>query len=289
MKIECPSCHLSGKVNELELPPDGREFKCPRCKTGFRVMKPPPLSGKPELMNICPVCQYSTFTDEMFAVCPKCGLVGSEYRANIRKQQEQDRTQRDKEVLTRSHRNPDLVAPPPAETVPEISRAPQPIRVTGSICLIIGGILLFYGLNGLLTYYSKDWQAVLSDQLLEPVSETSVFFRHAFIPWLITLYSSYFIVMAILFLRLTVGSLNRLKECAWAGLTLGIIHEAVDFAKWIEISSSTPSFYYFVTGIISSLFWIVLWSAPSIVLIRFLKSDRIRRLFPEDQSPANAG
>jgi hypothetical protein len=32
MKIECPSCHLAGKANELEFPPEGRNFECPRCK-----------------------------------------------------------------------------------------------------------------------------------------------------------------------------------------------------------------------------------------------------------------
>ena len=111
MKIECPSCHLSGKVNELELPPDGRELKCPRCKAAFHVKKPPPPAGKQDLMSMCPVCQYSTFTDEMFAVCPKCGLVGSEYRQNLRKQKENDQVRRDEDLLPRSHRNPDLVAP----------------------------------------------------------------------------------------------------------------------------------------------------------------------------------
>src|SRR5512144_853487 len=98
MKIECPSCHLSGKVNELELPPDGRELKCPRCKASFHVNKPPAPAGKQELMSMCPACQYSTFTDEMFAVCPKCGLVGSEYRQNLRKQKEGDQVRRDEDL-----------------------------------------------------------------------------------------------------------------------------------------------------------------------------------------------
>jgi hypothetical protein len=245
-------------------------------------MKPPPLSGKLELMDICPACHYTTFTDETFAVCPKCGLVGSEYRENIHKQLKKDQTLRDREVLTRSHRNPDLVAPSPVETIPELSRAPQPIRVLGCVCVVIGGILLLYGLNGLLGYYSKDWQAALSEQLLEPASESNVFFRFGFIPWLITLYSTYFILMVALFLRLRAGSLKRLNECAWMGLVLGIIHEIVDFTKWVEISSSTPSFYYFATGIISSLFWIVLWSIPAILLLWSLKSDTIRREFPEN-------
>lgn len=234
-------------------------------------------------MSMCPVCQFSTFTDEMFAVCPKCGLVGSEYRQNIRKLKENDQLRRDEDLLSRSHRNPDLVAPPQDEAVSEFSRAPQPIRVTGWVCVAAGGTLLLYGLSGLVAYYSKDWQAVLSEQLLEPVSATSVFFRMGFIPWLFTLFSAYFIATATFFLRLRSGSLQRLKECALAGLGLGVIHEAVDFIKWVEISSSTPSVNYFITGILSTLFWVALWSAPAIALLWVLNSEIIRREFLEVQ------
>ena len=288
MKIECPSCHLSGKVNELELPPDGREFKCPRCKAAFHVNRPPPPAGKQDLMSMCPACQYSTFTDEMFAVCPKCGLVGSDYRKNMRIQKEQEKVRKeqekpkkDEDLMTRSHRNPDLVTGMADDAMPEISKAPQPILVTGWSCVAIGGVLLLCGLNGLLTYYSKDWQAVLAEQMLEPMSETSVFFRMGFIPWLITLFSGYLIATASFFLQLRGGSLQRLKECAWAGLAVGVVHEAVDFFKWVEISSSTPSVNYFVSGVLSSLLWIVLWSAPAIALLWFLGSDKIRGEFPD--------
>ncbi|HEX9022316.1 MAG TPA: zinc-ribbon domain-containing protein [Geobacteraceae bacterium] len=283
MKIECPSCHLSGKVNELELPPDGREFKCPRCKAAFHVNKPPPPAGKQELMSMCPACQYSTFTDELFAICPRCGLVGSEYRERFRKQQEAGQLQRDRELLTRSHRNPDLMAPASEAEVPEIASAPQPIKITAWSCMAAAGALLLYGLKGLLTYYSQDWQAVLSEQFLEPVSGTSVFFRLGFIPWLITLFAGYLLFTALMFLRLQVGCLQRLKECAWAGLALGVIHETVDFIKWLEISSSTPSFNYFITGILSSSFWIALWSAPSVALLWCLRSDWISREFAGDR------
>ena len=32
MRIECPACHLTGTVNELEIPSGGRDISCPRCK-----------------------------------------------------------------------------------------------------------------------------------------------------------------------------------------------------------------------------------------------------------------
>ncbi len=284
MKIECPSCHLSGKVNELDFPPGGRDLQCPRCKSTFHVNKPPPPAGRQELMSMCPACQYSTFTDELFAVCPRCGLVGSEYRDNSKKRQEAERLDRDRELLTRSHRNPDLVAPAPEEDLPESARAPQTIRITALSCMAVGGVLLLYGLYGLATYYSQDWQAILSERLLEPVSGTSVFFRLGFIPWLIALFSGYLLFTAVMFLRLRAGCLQRLRECAWGGLALGVIHETVGFVKWVEISSSTPSFSYLLSGIAGSLFWIVLWSAPSLALLYWLGNDRIRREFAQERA-----
>ena len=281
MKIECPSCHLTGNVNEMELPPDGRELKCPRCKKGFQVKKPPPPAGNQDLMDICPACQYSTFTDEMFAVCPKCGLVVSSYREKLRKgqeqKQEQKQMQRDREVLTRSHRNPDLDLAPPEEGAPKKPGIPQPILVTGWVCIAVGGALLFYGLAGLMNYYGKDWQAELSASFVEPISNTSLFFRLGFIPWLITLFSAYFIAVAGLFLTQRSGATKELIRGAWVGMALGVIHESADFIDWVRISSSTPSFSYLFTGIMNSLLWIVLWSAPTFALIWFLGSDRIPR------------
>ena len=287
MKIECPSCHLSGKVNELELPPDGRELKCPRCKKSFHVKKPPPPAANQDLMNICPACQYSTFTEEMFAVCPKCGLVVSSYREKLRKQQGLEQMQRDREVLTRTHRNPDLNLAPPEGGEAGKPAIPQPILVTGWICIVVGGALLLYGLAGLINYYGNDWQAALSDSFVEPESKMSLFFRLGFIPWLITLFGVYFTAAAGLFLMQKSGSRNELLRGAWVGVALGVIHESADFINWVRISSSSPSFSYLLTGIINSLLWIVLWSAPALALIWLLRSDLITRESAEDDSRAN--
>jgi predicted Zn finger-like uncharacterized protein len=289
MKIECPSCHLTGKVNELELPADGRELKCPRCKKGFHVRKPPPPAGNQDLMNICPTCQYSTFTEEMFAVCPKCGLVVSSYREKLRKQQEMDQLQRDREALTRSHRNPDLILAVPEEGAAVKPSIPQPILVTGWICIAVGGALLLYGLAGVMNYYGKDWQSTLSDSVVEPVSKTTLFFRFGFIPWLITLYSASFTAVAGMFLARKKGMRRELIKAAWFGVALGIIHEVADFINWVRISSSTPSFSYLFTGIVNALLWIILWSAPALALIWFLSSDRIaEEEVEEDNSPVKA-
>ena len=275
MKIECPFCHLTGKINEVELPDLGRELECPRCKKGFHVDKPKASPAGADLMNICPACQYSTFTDELFAVCPKCGLVGSAYREKVRKQQEKEQLKHDNDVLTRSHRNPDLVTNLKEEGESEKQSIPQIIRMTGIACIAVGLLLLFYGTSGLMNYYGKDWQAALSEPFIEPVSKTGIFFQMGFVPWLITFYSIYFVAAAGFFLAQKSGSRRDLIRSAWCGIAMGVIHELVDFINWIRISSSSPSISYILTGIMNALFWIVIWGAPALALVRFLHSDKI--------------
>lgn len=282
MKIECPFCHLTGKVNEVELPTAGRELECPRCKKSFHVEKPPAPAGGQDLMNICPACQYSTFTEEMFAVCPKCGLMAGIYREKIRKQQEKEQLQYDHEVLTRSHRNPDLVTTLDVESAPEKPVIPQTVRITGLACIAVGAMLFLYGVSGLKNYYVKDWQAALSEPFVEPVSKTSLFFRLGFVPWLITLYSAYFIAAAGLLLARMRRARRELIRGAWAGLAMGVVHESAGFVEWIRISSSSPSFSYIFTGLINALFWIIIWSAPALALIWFLRSERMLRELPEE-------
>jgi len=139
-----------------------------------------------------------------------------------------------------------------------------------------------------MNYYGKDWQTALSEPFVEPISKTSLFFRLGFIPWLITLFSVYFNVVAGLFLAQRRGAAKELLRGAWAGMALGVIHESADFINWVRISSSTPSFSYLFTGIMNALLWIVLWSAPAFALIWFLRSDRLPQEPAENNSPAKA-
>lgn len=298
MIIECPNCRLSGNVNEVELPDEGRYMSCPRCKTGFHVVKPPLPADSRYLMNTCPVCQYSTFTDEMFAVCPKCGHSGKDYRKALRKKESSDHPQRDireiqlkqeelerqlldYEALHPSHRNPELVSAPLEGTAPEKCKAPEPVRWTGWFSIVAGGALLFYGVTGLMNYYSKDWRAILSEPLLVPLSGTRVFFSLGFLPWLRTLVGAWFIVVASQFLNLQGWARKELERCAWGGLALGVINELIGFIEWARISSSSPSIFYHALGVASSLFMILIWSILPLALLWYLRRESILREFPE--------
>jgi len=236
------------------------------------------------MMNSCPSCQYATFTDEMFAVCPKCGMTAEEHQALARKQREREQLQRDREALNRSFRNPDLVKAPVEEVAAQPARAAQPVQVTAWLCIALGGLLLCYGSLGLANYYSKDWQAVLSEPVLEPVSKLQVFFSLGLIPWLTTLFSLHFIWTAHRFSRLSKGSLQSLTESAWAGVIVVVIYEVVAFVDWARVSSSTPSLSYYGVGVISSIFMIALLGAPFFLLLWYLRSDAIVREFKRAQA-----
>ena len=278
MKIECPTCHLAGKINELELPPAGRQLTCPRCKNDFQVTKPA-VAGGVAVTNSCPSCQYATFTDEMFTVCPKCGLSAEEGQILSRKLRERAQLQRDQEALTRSLRNPDLVQVPIKESAAEPPRAAQAVEMTAWPCGGLGVALLCYGATGLLHYYRKDWQAVLSEPVLVPVSKLFVFFSLGLLPWLATLFSLYFIWAACRFAKLATGSLGRLTEGAWAGVALVLIHQALAFFNWARVSSSTPSLSYYAVGVLNSLVLTALLGAPFYLLLWHLKRDTIIRDF----------
>jgi hypothetical protein len=117
---------------------------------------------------------------------------------------------------------------------------------------------------------------------VEPESRTSLFFRLGFVPWLITLYSAYFMAAAGLLLAQMGGARRELIRAAWGGAAMGAIHEIAGFFDWLRISSSSPSFSYVLTGIMNSFLWGALWCAPALALIWFLRSDRMLRELPEE-------
>lgn len=281
MKIECPSCHLTGTVNEVELPPYGRRMTCPRCKHDFHVEKPAAPPAGARLMSTCPACQYSTFTDEMFAVCPKCGMTAEKHQALARRQQEREQDRRNQEALQRSYRNPDLVVAPPRDLQQpnEAPRAAKPVEITAWSCLAAGGALFIYALAGIVKYYSRDWQAILSEPVLEPFSKLYVFAHLGLIPWLVLLFSLYLSAAAFQFGKLRDGSLKRLTEAAWIGIAVAAIDQSVAFYDWVTVSSSKPGFSYYAVGIFNALLLMALLAAPCAALLLVLRSDRITREF----------
>jgi len=206
------------------------------------------------------------------------------------------------EAVAAPERAPDsacALAPPKAAARPEPAPAPfkeeiadpfwlfepapaptpaQSVEVTAWLVMALGGALLAYGITGLMNYYSRDWQAALSQPLLVPVSKLSIFFQLGFIPWTVTLSSLYLVWAADRFRKLRKDSLSRLIEGAWSGVALAVLYEAVEFGNWVRISFK-PTFSYYVAGAADSLLWALLLSAPFAGLLFYLKSAGFSREF----------
>ncbi len=301
MIIECPNCHLTGNINEEDLSSKGRRFDCPRCKTGFHVNIPSPVTAGRNLMSMCPTCQYSTFTDEMFSVCPQCGTTGSDYHEMLLKKSEQnqrrsesahvtreappaeqdhEQMKRQYERLSRSLRNPDFeIKEPDRDETPKIP-IPGPIRLTGWLAIITGAVSLCIAGGGLLNYYGKDWQTILSSPLLEPASPVQIFFKFGFFPWLQLLFSICFIGTASLFLTMRRLAPTILAGLSWGGIGLILARQTISSIDRILISSGSPSLIFLLDCSVTFLITSFFWSCPFLVIIFLLRRESTLRDYP---------
>ena len=99
MKISCPSCNASGEIPFHAIPEEGRFLNCPRCNHGFTVTRP---KNDPNLflVDTCPACNYSSFGEERFENCPKCGVV---IKTFMERQREEQRLLKEQELLEKKH------------------------------------------------------------------------------------------------------------------------------------------------------------------------------------------
>lgn len=296
MNIECPTCHLTGNINEVELPPEGKNFTCPRCKADFFIEKPIPSARDKHLMSMCPVCQYSTFTDEMFAVCPKCGTNGADYRKMLLKKSQpsqqsrapesgspeelaqvldQEQMLRDYELLTRSQRNPDFDPPQPSEVEAETKKPalPLPVKITGGALVAAGLLLLIQGLAGLNYYHGSTFEATFSSPYIGSLYKFRLFLQYGLFPWLTTVFSVCYSIAASQFFYLRTWVPETMRKMCWGGIGLVVARGAVDIINRIIVTSGSPSAIFYVDCLFSFLLRAVLWSAPFLASIWLLTRD----------------
>ncbi len=157
---------------------------------------------------------------------------------------------------------------------------PLPVRHVGWGYSALGVALLCYGLYGLASYYSNDWQAILSEDRLVPISKLEIFFRLGFLPWLFTLFGSTLLAAAGRFLLMRDHARKEMQMAAWAGVGVCAAYETAEFISWVRMFSS-PSLLYCAAGLASSLLMTALWSLPFLALLWYLQSEAIVRQFPE--------
>jgi len=297
MKITCPQCGASGNLPDHEIPEEGRFLSCPKCKHGFDVKKPKATTNE-YLVDSCPACAYSTFGEERFGTCPKCGVV---IKAFVDRQREEMNRAREQQLLSRKFsRDTAVPVPMPTQTtIPNSSSAgssppPEskridigdmienlhPVNLVGGGCALAGAIILLIGIIGIFDYYGTDYLAKISKESLElgiaeRPSGLKIFLHNGLVPWIETLYGASLLAVAVFFLQKQAQARQALGWLLWAFIAyVPSYHLVAIISHFFE--SIIPSLWTFAIDVLIMIVVTALVGFPLYLLINFLEDKRIR-------------
>jgi predicted Zn finger-like uncharacterized protein len=288
MKITCPKCGASGNLPDHEIPEEGRFLSCPKCKHGFDVKKPKATANE-YLVDVCPACAYSTFDDERFGTCPKCGVV---IKVFIDRQREEMARAREQELLNRKFSrdisptpmpgdsSSSLSAPAPAPaaesiTIGEFIENLHPVNLVGWGCSMVAVVIFIMGFLGMFDYYGNDIQAKLTEQREEQVSAWYVFLHYGMIPWVMVLYGGVLLAVSIFFLKRRKQARQALAWLLWAVIAYVPVSMTASFVRW-WIEPISHAWGGYIIGVFNILFMSALVGIPLYLLINFLDDKRIK-------------
>lgn len=272
MKISCPKCNASGTIPDHEIPESGRFLNCPRCQEGFTVNKPRP--GKDAyLVDTCPSCSFSTFGDESFSTCPKCGIAVKTF---VERQREELRIKHDQELLGKKFNNVDT-APPPEEVtttpVADFIDNLHPVNLISWGVAAVAVIFLGLGMWGIIEYDSAKIQAKLMEQE-EQVSGLYVFLHYGLLHWVKLIYGVTAMVVSLLFMkRLKIG-LRAMSGLLWATIVLVPLSYIISFIYWV-LAPIPHSISGYLIEILNILFMGALVGIPLFMLEQYLHERKI--------------
>ncbi|MBT0653640.1 zinc-ribbon domain-containing protein [Geomobilimonas luticola] len=304
MKIQCPHCRLSGQISDVNVPAEGMNMDCPRCKTSFFVKKEATASWK-DTATECPACRFSTFSEERFDICPTCGLVIKDYNekkgksgsapaqpapgrpprqqealdpAEIRQRAEEDLRRLEEKNAGRSYGSPGAMPDLPPEPAAVV---PLPVQLVGWTFVLAALAVIVYSGLGISSYYDK-LREVAGDQFLaEEFAALHSVWGGVVFPVVQILFGAVTIGVAACFLRLLPWARRGLEICAWWGLAYVAGDQLVSLVNWVRRSSSDATILYYLIGVVSTLVMLALLAAPFLAAIWFLRGDLVSDLFEE--------
>lgn len=272
MKITCPKCNAVGNIPEHEIPEAGRFVSCPRCQQGFTVRKPR-AGNDSYLVDTCPACNFSTFGDETFGTCPKCGVL---IKSFVERQREEVLQQRNQELLTKKFGRDDEPPAPEAESAPvaDFIENLHPVNLVGWGVALAAVVIVAVGLWGVAGYDGQAIQARLSEQRDEQVSGWYVFLNYGVMHWLKLLYGLLALSVAVMYYRRLHVSLKALSWLIWTAMAYVPVSMIAGFIFWVlEPIPHTISGY--LIEIFNIIFISALVGIPLYMLERYLHERTI--------------
>lgn len=272
MKITCPKCNAAGSIPEHEVPEAGRFISCPRCQNGFTVTKPKAVKNEYRV-DFCPACSFSTFGEETFSSCPKCGVV---VKAFVDRQREDLMQQKNQELLGNKFSENNLKSPeePDLPVEADFLENLHPVNLVGWGTLILALVIFAIGIWGLASYDSSDLQARLSEQRDEQVSGFYVFMHYGMVSWVAIIYGVLTGFAAVMFLKKRHSSLKAMSRIIWAGIIYVPVSHLVKFVYWV-LAPIPHSIYAYLIEIFNILFMSALIGIPLYFLDRYLRDRSI--------------
>lgn len=273
MKISCPKCNASGSIPDHEVPESGRFLSCPRCHEGFTVTKP--RSGKDVyLVDTCPSCSFSTFGDETFSSCPKCGV---SVKAFVERQREEQLLKHNQELLGKKLNNAEIAQTQPEAApvnVADFIENLHPVNLISWGVAAVAIIILGIGLMGVVGYDGAKIQALLMEERDEPVSTLYVFLHHGLLHWVKLLYGVIALAVSLLFMKRLKTGLQALSVLLWATIALVPLSYVIGFISWVLAPISHTISGYLIE-ILNIIFMSALAGVPLYLLERYLHERKI--------------
>lgn len=277
MKIACPKCNASGSLPEHEIPESGRFISCPRCHEGFTVTRP--RSGTDGyLVDTCPACGFSTFGDEPFGSCPKCGVVVKTF---VDRQREEQLLKHNQELLGKKMNNSEVTSPPPdaaATSAADFIAGLQPVHLIGWGVAAIALVFIGMGLWGIFAYDSAALRIRLMEETDESVSGWYLFFRFGAIHWLTLLYGGAAMAVALLFMKRMKTGLRAMNLLLWTTVLLVPLIYIVKFIQW-AMAPIPHTISGYLIEILNILCMSALTGVPLLLVIRLLRERNISSVF----------
>ncbi len=273
MKISCPKCNASGSIPDHEVPESGRFITCPRCNEGFTISKPRP-GNNAYLVDTCPSCSFSTFGDETFGTCPKCGIV---IKMFVERQREEQRLKHNQELLGKKLNNLDTTQPPSEDSTTSVADfidQLHPANLIGWGVAAVALLFLIVGLWGIIGYDSARIQALLMEERDEQVSGFYVFLHYGLLHWLTLMYGLAALTVSILFMKRLKRALKAMSGLLWATIILVPLSYLISLVNWI-LAPIPHTIRGYMIEILNILFMSALVGIPLYLLERYLHERKI--------------
>ncbi len=273
MKISCPKCNAIGTIPDHEIPESGRFINCPRCHEGFTVTKPR-AGADVYLVDVCPSCGFSTFDDETFSACPKCGIVVKMF---IERQREEQLLKRNQELLGKKLSNVDAVSvqqDTAADVVADFVDNLHPVNLISLGVATVAIIFIGLGLWEIIGYDSNKIQAKLMEERDGQISALYMFMHYGLLYWGKIFYGLSALAVSILFLkRLKIG-LRAMSALLWTSIALVPLLYIIGFIFWV-LAPITHTISGYLIEILNILFMSALVGVPLYLLELYLHERKI--------------